>query len=167
MGKYKQALKEIIFKILRVLISLSCKINYPKLTSFFLLLSLRKSKLIKQSKNGKKNTQLEVQNRRYKVNEVIKKLEDSLQICRKHQAAYEWKTWMRQIDMQMSNPDKHRIICTDFGATLDLAAAEKDNCSVDNHAVLAIYFVLSNWRAVKYEKEEDKYDETIINDCNK
>ena len=55
MGKYKQALKEIIFKILRVLISLSCKINYPKLTSFFLLLSLRKSKLIKQSKNGKKN----------------------------------------------------------------------------------------------------------------
>ena len=69
--------------------------------------------------------------------------------------------------MQMSNPDKHCIICTDFGATLDLTAAEKDNCSVDNHSVLAIYFVLSNWRAVKYKKEEDKYNETIINDCNK
>ena len=62
------------------------------------------------ARNGKQNTQLEVQNRRYKVNKVIKKLEDSLQICQKHQAAYEWKTWMRQIDVQMSNPDKHCII---------------------------------------------------------
>ena len=74
---------------------------------------------------------------------------------------------MRQIDMQMINHDKHHIICTDFGATLDLAVAEKDNCSVDNHAVLAIYFVLSNWRTVKYKKEEDKCNETIINDYNK
>ena len=67
----------------------------------------------------------------------------------------------------MSNPDKQRIICNDFRATLDLAAAEKDNGSVDNHSVLEIYSVLTNWRAVKYEKEEDKYDETIINDCDK
>ena len=61
---------------------------------------------------------------------------------------------MRQIDVQMGDPDKHWIICTDFGATHDLAAAEKDNCSVDNLAVLEIYFVLSNWRTVEYKKKK-------------
>jgi len=117
--------------------------------------------------NGKQNTQLEVQNRRYKVPEVLKKFVDALDKCRAHQASYEWKNWMRKLDMEMGDADMHRVICTDFGATLDLSAAEKDNCSVDNHAVLAIYFVLSNWRTVKYKKEDSEYDETIICDCDK
>ena len=67
----------------------------------------------------------------------------------------------------MSDADKHRVICTDFGATLDLCASEKDNCSVDNHAVLCIFFVLSNWRKVKYKIGKNEHSETIINDCNK
>ena len=97
-------------------------------------------------KSGKQNTQLEVQNRQCKVEDVLDKLVASLDVCRKHQTQYEWKNWMRRLDMEMSSADTHRVICTDFGATLDLSAAEKDNCSVDNHAVLAIYFVLSNNR---------------------
>eukprot|EP00593_Proboscia_inermis_P009033 CAMPEP_0171322350 /NCGR_PEP_ID=MMETSP0816-20121228/114902_1 /TAXON_ID=420281 /ORGANISM="Proboscia inermis, Strain CCAP1064/1" /LENGTH=60 /DNA_ID=CAMNT_0011820801 /DNA_START=1216 /DNA_END=1401 /DNA_ORIENTATION=+ len=43
----------------------------------------------------------------------------------------------------MSDAETTRVICTDFGATLDLSAAEKDNCSVDNHAVIDIFFVVS------------------------
>ena len=116
---------------------------------------------------GRQNMQLEVQSRRYEVSEVLKKLEDALAISRKHQGEYEWKGWMRKIDMEMCNPDKHRVICTDFGATLDLSAAEKDNCSVNNHAVIAIYFVLSNWRTVEYKKSEEEYDKAIMNDCDK
>ena len=62
----------------------------------------------------------------------------------------------------MSNGDKR----TDFGATLDLCASKKDNCSVDNHAILCIFFVLTNWRKVKYKIGENEYSETIINDCD-
>ena len=74
---------------------------------------------------------------------------------------------MMRIDITMSDPNKHRIICTDFGATLDLGAAEKGNCSVDNHSVMCILFVVSNWREVEYVNTKGNADKTIINDCDK
>ena len=74
---------------------------------------------------------------------------------------------MQKVDMVMSNANKHPVICTIFRATLDLWASKKDNCSVDNHAILCIFFVLTNWRKVKYKIGENEYSETIINDCNK
>ena len=49
---------------------------------------------------------------------------------------------MMRIDLTMSHPDKHRVICTNFGATLDLGSVEKGNCSVDNHAVMCIFLWL-------------------------
>ena len=49
---------------------------------------------------------------------------------------------MRNLDITMGNKDKHRVLLTDFGATLDLRAAEYDNSSVDNHAVICIFFCL-------------------------
>ena len=45
------------------------------------------------------------------------------------------------------------VYATDFGATLDLRAAEADNCSVDNHAVMYILFALCDWRRVQYQKD--------------
>ena len=105
------------------------------------------------------------------VKDVVKKLEASLDICRMHMAQYEWRNLMRKIDHTMSDRDKHRVICTGFGATLDLSAAEKDNSSVDNHAVICIFFVSQNWRKVSYKREVEGGgvldDETIINDCEK
>jgi len=78
---------------------------------------------------------------------------------------------MRKIDLTNSHPDIHRIIYTDFGATLDLSAIEKDNCSVNNHAAVCILFVVTNWRNVKFKKKNENgnniEDETIINDCDK
>ena len=50
----------------------------------------------------------------------------------------------------MSDPDWCQIICTSFDAILDLCAAEKDNSSINNHAVIRIFFVLTNWRNVRY-----------------
>ena len=71
----------------------------------------------------------------------------------------------------MSHPDRHRVILTDFGATLDLCAIKTDNSSVDNHAVIDIFFVLHDWRKVVFLKEnvegEEVFDETIINECDK
>ena len=74
---------------------------------------------------------------------------------------------MLSIDLTMSNPNKHRVICTDFGATLDLGAVEKGNCSVDNHSVTCIFFVVSNWREVEYVNIKGNADKTITNDCDK
>ena len=56
----------------------------------------------------------------------------------------------------------------DFGATLDLRAMETDNSSVDNHAVICIFFVLTGWRNVDfYNSESETMDKTIVSNCNK
>jgi hypothetical protein len=95
----------------------------------------------------------------------------SFEINRKHQAQYEWQDLMRKIDLTMSDPNTTRVICADFGATLDLGASEKDNSSVSNHAVIAIFLVSHNWRQVIYKKRkeggENEDDATIVNDCDK
>ena len=73
---------------------------------------------------------------------------------------------MRQIDLTMSDKDTTRVICTDFGATLDLGAAEKDNCSVDNHSVICIFCVVYNWRVADFT-DGSSLDQVIISDCDK
>jgi len=74
------------------------------------------------------------------------------------------------MDLTTLNPKTTRVICTDFGATLDLSAIEKGMCSVNNHAVICISFVCYDWRVVKIRKEtsnELEWDEIIINDYDK
>ena len=71
----------------------------------------------------------------------------------------------------MGDSNLHRCICTDFGASLDLCSAEKDNYLVDNHAVICILFVVYNWRRVLFQKMskrgEYEADERIVNDCGR
>ena len=68
----------------------------------------------------------------------------------------------------MPNQNKTRVILTDFGTSLDMRASKTINCSLDNHAVVCIFFVLTNWRTVKYHDSATKEDdETIINDCDR
>ena len=73
---------------------------------------------------------------------------------------------MRQIDLTMSDKDTTRVICTDFGTTFDLGAAEKDNCSVDNHSVICIFCVVYNWRVADFT-DDSSLDQVIISDCDK
>ena len=78
---------------------------------------------------------------------------------------------MRKIDLLMSDGDTTQIICYDFGATLDLMSAEKDNSSVNNHAVICILLVNFNFRTVKFKRKGPNGqmidDETIVSDCEK
>ena len=72
----------------------------------------------------------------------------------------------------MSDDETTRVYCTDFGATLDLMSSEKDNLSINNHAVICIFMVVHNWRTVKFKRkgkegENDIDDETIVNDCDR
>ena len=73
-----------------------------------------------------------------------------------------------KLDMFMPNSNTTRAIFTDLGVTLDLKATETDNSIIDNHAVICIFFVLTNWRPVDfYNTSKERMDETIINDCDK
>ena len=128
---------------------------------------------IRQGKNKKEkqNTQLEVGNVRLAVKDVVVKLVESLNACHKHQSQYMWKNLMQTIDLTMGNPDNHHVICTGFGATLDLRGSEKGNSSVDNHAIICILFVVHGWRKVQFDRviegEATQHDETIVNDCDR
>ena len=97
---------------------------------------------------------------------ILQKFIDQLAIVRVHQVQYKWVNHGRKLDFTMSN-NVTQVRATDFGATLNLRASETDNYSVDNHAVICILFVLSDWRVVKYLKEGGEMDKTIINDCDK
>ena len=76
-----------------------------------------------------------------------------LEVARLHQAHYEWRDTTLKVDLTMSDPNKHRIFCTDFGVTLDLMGAEKDNSSLNNHAVIDIFVVAHGWQQVQYKKK--------------
>ena len=116
----------------------------------------------KVKKNGKPNTQLELGHRRHAVSVVVLKLIEQLQKCRVHVAGGQWKYTMGRRSVTMSDANLRRVFHTDFGAVLDLMAAEKDNCSVNNHAVVCILFVTYDWRLVKYKRKDGTMDETII-----
>lgn len=92
-------------------------------------------------------TQLEPMEKLMPINQVFQKFIEALDEGRSNFVRGEWSNLMRKIDINESNKDD-RIILTDFSATLDLRARMSDNCSVDNHAVLDIYFVLMNFRTV-------------------
>ena len=106
------------------------------------------------AKSDRQNTQLELGMTKLAVKDVIRKLRVSLNKCCEYMAQYEWRNSMRTIDHAMSKIDLHRVICTDFGATLDLSVAEKYHSSVDNNVVICNFFVNHNWRKVSYKREE-------------
>ena len=95
-------------------------------------------------KDGKANAQLELTRTQIPVEEVMVKLLAQLVQCRLHAGRYQRTNYCRKLDYTMSHPDHVRIICTIFCATLALCAAEKDNSSVHNHAIICIFFVLTN-----------------------
>eukprot|EP00957_Ditylum_brightwellii_P057942 4393201-Ditylum_brightwellii.AAC.1 len=114
--------------------------------------------------NEKQNTQLELGQRRYVVKEAIKKFVSQLNLFHLHKAKYEWKHCMMKRDMTMAKAEKHGVLCTNLWSTLDLFVSEKDNLNVGNPAVFSIFFILSNWRNVKYKIENGEYKDTTIND---
>ena len=102
---------------------------------------------------GKQNKQLELSSVNLPVRDVVSRLIESMTTTRVHMAKYEWHNLMRKIDLLNSDPSVTMVFCTDFAATLDLGASEKDNCSVNNHAVVCIIMASYNWRKVKYIKK--------------
>ena len=72
-------------------------------------------------------TQLELGSFKHAIAIVIEKIQSALTKAIQHQANLRWKHHCLKLDTIHSNPSTTLIVTTDFGATLDLAAVEKDN----------------------------------------
>ena len=59
---------------------------------------------------------------------------------------------MKNVDLIMSHPNYRHICCTAFDTTYDLQASEMDNSSVNNYSVICIFFLITNWRNIKFPK---------------
>ena len=80
------------------------------------------------------NTQLELSRSRLPLNTVLAKICNQLVLCRLYLGQKLWKSYIKQLDICISNPATTRLFFTDFGATINLSATEIDNSSVDSHA---------------------------------
>ena len=119
------------------------------------------------SKKRWKSTQLKLCRVKIPVCEVVSRLIKSLEVNRWHFTKYWWCNLMLCIELAIFNPNKHRVICSNFGATLDLCSSKKGNCSVDNHSVMWIFFVVSEWWEVEYINTKGNLYKTIISNCDK
>ena len=89
-------------------------------------------------KNGE-NTQLKLSLTQIPVNLVMTIMIDQRVKCRCHVGEMRWINCNRKVDLTMSDVNTNRVICTDFGATLNLSASEKDNSGIYNHTAICIF----------------------------
>lgn len=100
-------------------------------------------------------TQLELDSFKCALPAVIAKPHSSLSKAINHQAHLRWKLHCLKLDSEQSNPNNTLVFCADFGATLDLSAAETDNCSVANHAAVCAFYFLHDWEDVSHDEIND------------
>ena len=91
--------------------------------------------------------QLEPVAKELPINQLWEKMILQLEEARVSEVRSSWSNHMRKLDIHCSNKQT-RVVLTDFSASLNLQARMADNCSVDNHAVLDIFFVLTDFREV-------------------
>jgi hypothetical protein len=77
------------------------------------------------------------------VEECMLSLYDTLKVFFPHHGRKIFSNRTRTIDIR-TLPTDTLLVCTDFSAQVDLRANKTENCSVDGHAVLAIYYVFYN-----------------------
>lgn len=121
---------------------------------------------------GVQNTERELVSRTYPVKKVVQLLVDSLEEARLHYAEYSWIDHARLADIIQGDGKivlrwkiEEIVILTDFSATARLRALKARNCSVDNHANLAIYYIIYNWREAKIKTDDGEMKTLILSDC--
>jgi len=119
--------------------------------------------------SGKQNMQLELTEKEMKLCEMAKLFQKRIKECIPHIIKIEWINAVRSFDIKNVGPS-NIVIMTDFAATLDLKAIEKVNSSVDAHAFLVNYIVISNRRdaTVQFRSRngEENFKSVSINDCD-
>ena len=116
-------------------------------------------------------TQLELGSFEYPLHIIIDKLHAALSDAIYHQANLRWKSHAFELDCTLSDPTTTLLVATDFGASLDLQAIEKDNCATDNHAAVCIMYVLKDWKSVEYNENSNDgivlTKKKIISNCDR
>ena len=103
------------------------------------------------------NVQPEICETKMKVSELVQKFKVALEAYVPHCIEKDWLNRARKLGMKTMSENTIQIF-TDFSAMMDLTPNKTDNCHVDNHAVLAVYFVLTNPRKLKLEKTGEIID---------
>ena len=67
---------------------------------------------------------------------------------------------------QMIDPKLATVLLSDFGATMRLQAKDTDNCVVDGHAIIDVWYHLTNHRLVNYVNETGEMDTHKLVDCH-
>lgn len=98
--------------------------------------------------------------------QLIFRFKSSLIKARKHHVDLRWSTHQFNLLQQMIDPKHFASYFTDFGATMDLRSNATDNCSVDGHAVLAVFYKFSKQRLVDYINDNGEGDVHILVDCD-
>ena len=109
------------------------------------------------------STQDELRPQRMTMQGLVKHLKKTLGVARFHVMDYEWKDHGRKLDCKLSNPKNTILFGTDFSATANLQASERDNSAMDSHAIIAVYLIYHNWRTVLYATMSDDDGKNIIN----
>ena len=99
------------------------------------------------------------------VPELLNEFKSDLETGRKHLVESKWSNWMRKIHVCESD-EYTMIILTDFSAIANLKASKTDNSSVDNHAVLAVYYVVYDFRDAQYLDENKEKKIKKISTCD-
>jgi hypothetical protein len=95
------------------------------------------------SKSKKQNTQLELTEKEMAISETVILFKQKIRTCLNHVFKIEWMNAVRAFDIHNVGQNSI-VVMTDFAATLDLKATETVNCSVDAHAFLDNFVVISN-----------------------
>jgi hypothetical protein len=119
--------------------------------------------------SGKQNTQLELTEKDMTLSTAAALFQKCLKDCLPHVIKIEWMNAVRSFDVYNVGPN-NIVIMTDFAATLDLRAMETVNSSIDAHAFLDNFIVISNRRDASVQTCSRNGDEEVrvvsINDCD-
>lgn len=112
-------------------------------------------------KNGKNNTQRELQQTTLTVTDLVKKFKTQLEICIPHCQEIRWIRHMMDSDFTRLAQDTI-LIFTDFAAVMALRAFQAKNSSVDGHAICDNMVCISNRRIASVTKKEKNDSETEL-----
>jgi hypothetical protein len=120
-------------------------------------------------KNGVQNTELELVSKEMSFRAIVELFKQEHKKCLPHIFKIEWINTMRSIDINTVGPS-NIVIMTDFSSTLDLKACETINSSVDSHAFLDNFVVISKQRKANVVQQSINGEETVteasINGCD-
>ena len=110
-------------------------------------------------------TQMEIRTKKKTWKQLVYRLKETLQRTRHHHADLQWSKVCQDVLAQNIDPRYAISIFTDFGATADLYANAKDNSTINGHAIIDIFYILSDQKDVEYTNENGDSDVHRLTKC--